>query len=439
MRSSAFISRALVLVALFAVPTVSFGLDDSTWIRTYRGGYGHSIYETPDGGAIMAGSFGAGLGTCCQPWLVKLSPDGSVQWQLTYQAPGLGGATSIIPTQDGGYVLAGDGIDFMVIKVDANGNVQWANNYGDGGYTHLRVLESNEGNLLVTGATKLQDDGFHSNGRAVLLDPDGNVLWQKVYGRPITNDYIASATLAYNGNFIVAGSSQGRYWVMELDQTTGSKVWENIYGGVSEDTGLVVAKVLKRYYLVVGASDTFSEGGLRNWWAVILTPNGKLWKEFSLGGHDAEDPHTAISTSDGGFMIGGGTGSFGAGFSDIWLVKFDSHIRIEWQKTYGMPWRTDHAWQIQELPTGYAVIGDSYYFPTDYEVWLMTLDRDGNIESGDCGSISDTNVSPWRTRAAVRDAATMTFNTHIRPINLKVTATDQSWPIEACDPFPPTD
>ena len=156
-------------------------------------------------------------------------------------------------------------------------------------------------------------------------------------------------------------------------------------------------------------------------------------KQFTLGGYDAEDPHTAISTSDGGFMIGGGTGSFGAGFSDIWLVKFDSHARVEWQKTYGRPDRTDHAWQIQETATGYAVIGDSYYFPADYDVWVMTLDRDGNVESGDCGFVGDTHVSAWTTDAStVEDAGVLTWDTRVKSFDMKVRATALTGRIGTC-------
>ena len=72
---------------------------------------------------MLGGTFGAGSGSCCQPWLVKLKPDGSVDWHMTYEAPGLGGANNIQPTSDGGYVIAGEGIDLFVVKVDADGQL----------------------------------------------------------------------------------------------------------------------------------------------------------------------------------------------------------------------------------------------------------------------------------------------------------------------------
>lgn len=438
MRSNARIPGLILLSALLTIPSLSLGMDETTWIRTYRGGYGHSVFPTDDGGAMLGGTFGAGSGACCQPWLVKLGPDGGVDWHMTYEASGLSGANNIEPTSDGGYLIAGEGIELFAVKVDARGNVEWAKNYGDGGYTHGRVLVTPDDHYLLFGATKLLDNGFYSNGRVLKLDRDGNIVWQKVLGRYGSQEYFTSATLAYNGNYILAGMTQGDYWVVEMD-TAGEVVWQMSYGGFAEDTGLVVTKVLGKYYLVVGASDSFAEGGQRNWWAILVSQNGRLAKQLSLGGLDAEDPHTAIATSDGGFMIGGGTGSFGSGFSDLWLVKFDSHLRIEWQRTYGSSWRTEHAWQIHELDTGYAVIGDTYAFPTDYDIWLMHLDPEGQVLYGDCGSVEDTSVTPTRTRARGETAHLFSWDTDLRATPVKIAPTPLPYPIESCGPLPEAD
>jgi hypothetical protein len=424
--------RVCVLLAGLLVSASAWALDGNTWIRTYVGGFGHSVYETPDGGAIMAGTFGPQTAACCDPWLIKLDAGGAVEWQMIYDAPGLAGANNIVPTQDGGYVMAGDGVEFLVVKVAANGQVQWARNYGDGGFTHLRVLEADDGNILVTGASRLGDNS--QNGRAVLLDPNGNVRWQRVFGSFVFPDFFAQATQAYNGNFIVAGSSIGDYWVMELDADTGDPVWQKIYGGPGEDTGLVITKAMKRRYVMVGASETFTSGGLRNWWVVILNQSGKVWKQFSIGGIDAEDPHSVIGTSDGGFMVAGGTGSFGAGFSDIWLVKFDSRAEVEWQKSYGLSTRTDSAWQILETESGYAVIADSFFFPIEYEIWLMTLDKNGDIAGDECGLVGDTDAVPFTTIGASGEPRTVDFGATAKPSDLRVVATSLELPIETCEP-----
>jgi hypothetical protein len=183
-----------------------------------------------------------------------------------------------------------------------------------------------------------------------------------------------------------------------------------------------MTRVLNRRYLVVGSSDSFAPGGLRNWWALILGESGEVVQSLSLGGSDAEDPHTAIATSDGGFMIGGGSASFGTVFSDIWLVKFDSRAQIEWQKVYGMSSRTDHAWHIEETTEGYSIIGDSYSYPVEYDVWLMTIDKSGGIAEGQCGSAMDTDAIPSQARVVVE------------PIEMTVTAVPQPFQIASCSP-----
>jgi hypothetical protein len=429
---------ALILASVVLSAAAQTQAQEASWIRTYGGGYGHGVEATPDGGALLAGTFGV-LGDCCHPWLLKLDAAGGVEWHTIYDAPGLGGANDLAPAVDGGYVMAGDGVDLQVLKVDADGDVGWARSYGDGGYTHGRVLPTPDGHYLLTGATGLLDNGFYPNGRALKLDRNGDVLWQKVYGQFGSPEYLTRATLAYNGNYILAGMARGDYWVLEVDRDTGRVVWQNTYGGWNEDTGLVVAQVLDEYYLVAGASDSYTSGGLRNWWVVVLDKSGKVVRQVTLGGIDAEDPHAVLATSDGGFILGGGTGSFGVGFSDVWLVKFDRRMRIEWQKAYGTAGRTEHAWQIQELPEGYAVIGDSYLFPEAYDIWLMTLDRDGNVLQGGCGTVTSTRAGLARTNTKGFPSFDLAIDTDVRPNDLRVTAESQDWSAEVCSPGPERD
>lgn len=46
-------------------------------------------------------------------------------------------------------------------------------------------------------------------------------------------------------------------------------------------------------------------------------------------GSGMELAYSLVKTSDGGYVIVGGTGSFGAGGSDFWLVKTDANGNME--------------------------------------------------------------------------------------------------------------
>ena len=55
----------------------------------------------------------------------------------------------------------------------------------------------------------------------------------------------------------------------------------------------------------------------------------------TYGGPSADYGSSSARTSDGGYIVTGTTGNFGAVSSDCVVLKFDSVWNIEWQKIYG--------------------------------------------------------------------------------------------------------
>jgi hypothetical protein len=101
---------------------------------------GLSLIQTSDGGYAIAGytkSFGAGE---ADVYVVKLDANGNLQWTKTIGGTKRDVGSSLIQTSDGGYAIAGytksfgvGGADVYVVKLDANGNLQWTKTIGGPG------------------------------------------------------------------------------------------------------------------------------------------------------------------------------------------------------------------------------------------------------------------------------------------------------------------
>src|SRR5690606_15934938 len=140
----------------------------------------YSIQQTFDGGYILAGESNStdwdvtGNHGGFDYWVVKISDQGSIQWQNSLGGSGNDRANSIIQTTDGGYIVTGysnstdgdvsgnhGGVDFWVVKLNNQGVIEWQKSLGgsnsdaayniqqteDGGYVVAGLSSSNDGDV----------------------------------------------------------------------------------------------------------------------------------------------------------------------------------------------------------------------------------------------------------------------------------------------------
>jgi len=121
--------------------------------------------------------------------------DVSQQWDKTYDIGGFSQAYSIQQTVDGGYVVAGStGFDFnfLIMKLDYNGDIVWQNTYEDG--IALSVQQTLDRGYIVA--------GWNLKGSLVLrLDSSGAIIWQKIYD----DIFYVSIIQTHGGGFIMVG------------------------------------------------------------------------------------------------------------------------------------------------------------------------------------------------------------------------------------------
>jgi hypothetical protein len=116
--------------------------------------------------------------------------------------------------------------------------------------------------------------------------------------------------------------------------------------------------------------------------------SGDLTWAKTVGGVLWDYGNSVAPTADGGYIVTGGTESFGAGFSDLFLAKFSSSGDLTWAKTVGgTGW--DCGYSIAPISNRrYIVTGwTSNFGAGNYDLFLGKFSFSGEI--GDCPFIAD--------------------------------------------------
>ncbi|MEG6522559.1 hypothetical protein [Desulfotomaculum sp. 1211_IL3151] len=147
---------------------------------------GVQVFETKDGGYILAGQTNSTKTGDFDIYLAKVDPKGKKQWDKTLGGSGLDSVNYLQQTSDGGYILAGEtssfnttGSDAYLLKTDQLGNLQWEKTFpGNGWAVAKSVQQDQEGSFLLAGWTTAKD-GKGFDLYLVKTDQTGNKLWDK--------------------------------------------------------------------------------------------------------------------------------------------------------------------------------------------------------------------------------------------------------------------
>jgi hypothetical protein len=173
------------------------------------------------------------------------------------------------------------------------------------------------------------------------------------------------------------------------------------YGGTNDDKAYSVKQTSDGGYIVAGSTASFGAGS-SDIFLIKTYANGNIQWAKTYRGASADGALSVQQTSDGGYIVANYTLSFGAGWDDdIFLIKTDANGNIQWAKTYGgTVW--DIPFSVQQTSDGgYIVAGGTYSFgASGSDIFLIKTDANGNI--GSCSIVQNANptvntVSPTVT------------------------------------------
>lgn len=305
-------------------------LGNIEWQNTI-GGYGFdqlsSIIQTTDGGYFVGGYSESSIGgdktesrygNSIDYWVLKLDAIGNIMWQKTIGGYGTDFLLSICATNDNGYILAGwsdspiggdkidpcsGNADYWIIKINDLGNILWQKTFGGDKYDECnQVSITNQDNIFISGRSL-----------------------SGITGNKTINNWDSSLTT-------------DDYWSLLLDRN-GLIIWQQVFGGVSRD-GSTNSKALSNNQFIIGGGSqsgisgnkTDSLRGIQDYCYVILDINGSIIEQKTIGGSDQDLLMDIDTTINGQFILGGQSSSniscektstsFG-NTTDYWVLLID--------------------------------------------------------------------------------------------------------------------
>jgi hypothetical protein len=171
--------------------------------------------------------------------------------------------------------------------------------------------------------------------------------------------------------------------------------WAATYGGVGIDRAHSIRQTMDGGYIVTGETGTFGDKEFPDIWVLKLKADGTVEWQKTYGGDRRDVALSIQQTGDGGYVAAGWTDSFGAGLGDwdSWVLKLRSDGTVEWQKTYGGG-GSDDANSIQQTSDGgYIVAGGTESFGAgEADLWVLKLRPDGSIDPS-CDLVRATKIS----------------------------------------------
>jgi hypothetical protein len=330
------------------------------------------------------------------------------------------------------------GIDACLIGLDTTGNFLWHRCYGGSKQDGFnKTLQNTDNTYYVLGYSQSDDGDLNtpihglSDSWLVKLDSNFNIIWQRTFGSPSTEQFRDAVLTSDGGLLVLSRVSIAGYnvsvvygpsdlWVCKFSPD-GELEWEKTIGNYYNDNALSLRKTSRKdldTYYIIGSSehgggmvecrksDDFDQDVI----VYEIDREGNLLRQFCYGGSQSDLGYDILPLKDG-FIFCASTrsndmdvsGNHG-GVGDIWIVRCDTSGAILWQKCYGGSDGDCPAYMDTAQNGSYVVIGYSYSSDGDVlgqhgvaqaDVWVLSVDSVGTLLSSQCFG-STGHEYPWQ-------------------------------------------
>jgi len=397
---------ALAMAALAAILLPSCAHALVTFERTYgstAGDFARSVVQIPDGGYYVAGTTSYGSGDA-DIYVLAIDQLGELRWTHAYGGNQDDYGYSVACDADGGFIVAGVTWSFGVSPADANIYIVRADSSGD---TLRTIIYGDKGDDYASSAQRTVDGGFMISGLAtppgddadnsclIKMDAECNTQWIRTYDRG-KHDHGDAVTQTRDSGYAICGmtwspGASEDIWLVRT-HANGDTLWTRTYGGDGADDGFSVEQTTDGGFILCGQTESFGAGSFDTWLIRTDSVGDTLWTR-TLGGGGDDRGYSVQQTTDGGYVIAGYTESYGAGGTDVWLIKTNTRGDTLWTRTFGGA-KEDKGYSVQQTADGgYIIAGTTASFGAGgSDVYLIKTDSLGSV------AVAEPKANPTRMR-----------------------------------------
>jgi len=210
----------------------------------------------------------------------------------------------------------------------------WSNeDYNEQGRS---VQQTTDGGYIITGEEVETEDmppyEDYSDVYLMKTDSSGIQQWSKRFGQGYYNDGGYSVQQTTDGGYIITGytwsfgNGSADVYLIKTDGN-GIEQWYQTFGGTDDDYGTSVQQTTDGGYIITGGAGSYPP----DVYLIKTDGNGiEQWNQ-TFGGVSTDVGRSVQQTTDGGYIITGYTWSFGNGSADVYLIKTDGdgHVTSE--------------------------------------------------------------------------------------------------------------
>jgi hypothetical protein len=355
----------------------------------FTDGSATGLAEAPDGGYLFvhAGSLFTSAGSYVR--MVKVDEVGDTLWTRPYVAyDGRFASARSTLTSDGNFAFltsrgfdTSDGSFFLLWKFNMEGDTLFTTLFGDGTrtLTALNIIETSDSGFCMIGQNAdnaLQDGDMY----LVRADSEGNILWEDQYGGNLF-DGGRSLIQTPDGGFLLIGwtrsfgAGQRDFYLVKTD-SLGDQEWQRTYGGSGDEIGQSIMRLTDGNYLLTGSGSQGSTGSIGRMYKVN-SDGDVLWsKTYGYPNNSGNNLHRTVELWNGDLASAGMTNDLSnAG----WLVRTDSEGNVLWQREYDYNSNTDLFYTLISTSDGGFLLGGQakHDFPLTQDAWLLKVDSVG--------------------------------------------------------------